>query len=60
MNKQVMIDDNLIELVKSVRNRCKIFLIICEHPEASNLSATLLEDMGSDMQEILEYCVEAK
>ena len=57
MNKELKIDENLIELVKSIRNRAVAFLIIYECKEASIIGATLLEDMAKDCQEVLEYCV---
>lgn len=56
MNKAVTIDENLIGLVKSIKNRAEIFLIICADSEAPNLVATLLEDMFADVQEIITYC----
>ena len=67
---KVKIDKNLIELVKSVKNRADIFLILCGqkdpqqlsntlHPDAERVSATLLEDMFEDCQTIIQdYCKE--
>ncbi len=60
MSKQVNIDDNLIELVKSIRNRCTIFLYLEAHipPEKlSEIIATNLEDMYVDCQQVMmDYC----
>lgn len=56
--KIIEVDTNLVELVKSIRNRCLIFLILLERPEAPGLVATLLEDIYQDAQEIIDdYCV---
>lgn len=52
-------DEEPKELVKSIENRCAIFLIICDMPHARKLLPTLLEDLYVDSQSImLDYCVE--
>ena len=52
-------EDTLKELVKSIRNRCDIFLIIYELPHAQKLLPTLLEDLYADAQQIIwDYCLE--
>jgi len=57
MNKAVTIDDNLIELMKSITNRCVIFELIKDEPLAGDVVATLVEDMFADCQEVIKYCV---
>ena len=51
-------DEELKELVKSIRNRTEIFLLICDLPHAQKLLATLLEDLFQDAQTIIDkHCV---
>ena len=51
--------DELVELVKAIRNRCNIFLLIASTPCTSHLWPTLLEDLGEDAIEVLEsFCVD--
>ncbi len=58
MDKTIKVDANLLELVKSIKNRAEIFELICESPLAQYVSATLLEDLFVDAQTIVhEYCV---
>ena len=48
----------LVELLESIRNRCDAALLLIKH-DATNLLATLLEDIHEDSQTIIdEYCVE--
>ena len=49
------------ELMKAIRNRCDIYMLICENPVADHLLPTLLEDMHEDSQAIIDgYCTEEK
>ena len=49
----------LTELVKSIKNRCDIYLSIREIPELQAQLYTILEDLCEDAQTILdEYCTE--
>ena len=49
--------EELTELIKSIKNRCDIYLLIC-HSGAEHLLPTLLEDLYVDAQQIIdEYCV---
>lgn len=58
LNKNFVVNDELIELMKSIQNRCVIFLAICEFGDISHTLPTLLEDMIEDCQEMAEkYCV---
>lgn len=58
LNKNLVVDDELIELIRSINNRCVIFLAICEFGDISYTLPTILEDMYEDCQEIAEkYCV---
>ena len=48
----------LTELVRQIRNRCDIYLIL-QQANAQHLQATLLEDLYTDAQTIMdEYCIE--
>ena len=50
--------NELKELVKSIRNRCDIFLYICDSPECQHLLPTLLEDLYVDAQQIIDnFCI---
>jgi len=50
---------NIIELVKAIRNRCDIFLLLCDNDIAAHLFPALLEDLYQDAQDIIdEYCTE--
>ena len=50
----------LKELVKSIRNRCEIFLLIA-YQDNAGLFPTILEDLYVDAQKIIdEYCVEVE
>ncbi len=49
----------LTELVRAIRNRCDIYMLACDNPEAHRLLPTLLEDLYDDAQTIIdEYCIE--
>jgi len=48
------IDNDLIERVKSMRNRCEAILILAAYGTMPDVVHTLLEDMGYSMQLILE------
>lgn len=46
-------------LIKSIRNRCDIYLLIYDNEKAEPLLPTLLEDLHCDSQTINDgYCVE--
>ena len=50
---------DLIERVKSMRNRCEAILVLAAYGTMPDVVHTLLEDMGYSMQLILEtYCAE--
>jgi len=61
-----MIDEDLVELVKSIKNRCIIFLNIYNLPLCTTVDVvdstclcTLLEDLYTDAQTIIhDYCKE--
>jgi hypothetical protein len=48
----------LTELIKTIRNRCNIYLMIHDRDEAEGVLPTVLEDICSDAQVIFETCVE--
>ena len=51
--------DELVELIKAIRNRCNIFLAAYPLLRNDHLWATLLEDLGEDAQDVLElYCID--
>ena len=53
--------DDVTEIVKSIRNRCDIYILIKDNPMANHLLPTLLEDLHSDSQAIIEgFCVDEK
>ena len=55
----VKIDTGLIERVKAIRNQCDMFLMLQGIIGADHIIATLLEDLHSRSQLIIdEYCVE--
>ena len=55
----IVIDDGLVERVKSIRNQCDMFLMLCNLNDADRVIATLLEDLHARSQLILdEYCTE--
>jgi len=50
--------NEVTELIKAIRNRCRIYLEVCERGYDDCLP-TLLEDIHEDSQAIIdEYCVE--
>ena len=53
-----VIDDRLIDLVKSIRNRCDVVLTLVEHYGTESLIPTVLEDLYFGTQTMAElYCV---
>jgi hypothetical protein len=51
-------DAELVELIKSIYNRCVIFLAIYENVNLRHTIPTLLEDLYADAQVLaLNYCV---
>ena len=53
-----VIDDELTELIKAVRNRCDVVLTLIEHYGTERLIPTVLEDLYTDAQTIVDnYCV---
>jgi hypothetical protein len=49
------------ELIKAIRNRCDIYMLICDNAIADHLLPTLLEDLHLDSQDIIDgYCTEKK
>ena len=59
-------DKELTELIKSIRNRCDIYILITnisslsheERADVEHLLPTLLEDLFTDAQEIIDnYCI---
>jgi len=53
-------DNELKELIKSIKNRCLIFELICQVDAvgAEKLLPTLLKDLYQDAQEIVDnYCI---
>ncbi len=51
-------DEEQKELVKSIKNRCEIFLLICEDSNTKHLWATLCEDIFQDAQSLIfGYCI---
>jgi hypothetical protein len=51
--------NEVTELIKAIRNRCDIYMLICDNPIADHLLPTLLEDLHYDSQAIIDgYCVE--
>ena len=51
-------DEEQRELVKSIKNRCEIFLLICEDSNTKHLWATLCEDIYVDSQAIIDnFCI---
>lgn len=51
-------DEHLVELVRQVKNRCDLFLYVCNIPDLKHTLATILEDMHEDSQAIMhDYCV---
>lgn len=54
-----MVDDDLMELVKSIKNHCDIFLQIAQQPQLMHTIYTILEDLCQDAQRIItDYCEE--
>lgn len=52
------VDAWLIELIKSIRNRCDIVLAIQGFDDLQHCIPTALEDLYEDAQEIMdEYCI---
>jgi len=55
----VTIDAGLVERIKSIRNQCDMFLMLCGSNDADRVIATLLEDLHYRSQLILDdYCIE--
>ena len=55
----VTIDAGLVERIKSIRNQCAMFLMLCSFNDADRVIATLLEDLHYRSQLIMdEYCKE--
>ena len=53
-----VVDDRLIDLVKSIRNRCDVVLTLVEHYGTESLIPTVLEDLYFGTQTMAElYCV---
>ena len=53
-----MIDDELAEIIKAIRNRCDVVLTLIEHYGTEHLIPTVLEDLYTDAQTIVDdYCV---
>ena len=49
----------ITEVIKAIRNRCDIYMLICDNPVADHLLPTLLEDLHTDSQNIIDgYCIE--
>ena len=47
------------ELIKQIRNRCDLYILVCQNPIADHLLPTLLEDVHEDSQAIIDgFCVE--
>lgn len=59
-----IMDTQLFELVKSIRNRCEVLLLLSvAYPEGEikNIIPTILEDIHEDSQEIIErYCIDGQ
>ena len=53
-------DKELItELIRQIRNRCDIYMLIKDDPNAGYLLPTLLEDIHEDSQAIIDgFCIE--
>ena len=57
-NWEMYMEDEQKELIKSIRNRCEIFLLICDQPNTEHLFPTLCEDLHFDSQTIIDnYCI---
>ena len=55
---EFMIDDELTEIIKAIRNRCDVVLTLIEHYGTEHLIPTVLEDLYTDAQTIVDnYCV---
>ena len=55
----IVIDKGLVERIKSIRNQCDMFLMLCGSNDADRVIATLLEDLHYRSQLIMdEYCKE--
>ena len=55
---EFMIDDELAEIIKAIRNRCDVVLTLIEHYGTEHLIPTVLEDLYTDAQTIVDdYCV---
>ena len=53
-----VIDDELAEIIKAIRNRCDVVLTLIEHYGTERLIPTVLEDLYTDAQTIVDdYCV---
>lgn len=51
--------DELVELIRAIRNRCDIFLALYSVPNSKKWWATLLEDLCEDSQDVLKfYCID--
>jgi len=48
----------MVELVKSIRNRCDVLLAISGLDDLSTSVPTLIEDLYSDAYDLAEYCIE--
>ena len=46
----------ITEVIKAIRNRCDIYMLICDNPVADHLLPTLLEDLHTDSQNIIDGC----
>lgn len=56
-----MIDEKLIERIKSTRNRCDVVLVLSEMKDTGHLVQTILEDLCGAVQVITEeHCIEEK
>jgi hypothetical protein len=54
-----MTKEEVTERIKSIRNRCDIYMLICDNALADHLLPTLFEDLHWDSQVIIdEYCIE--
>ena len=61
MSREVEVDERLVDLVKSIHNRCDLFLATYDFGDLAHAIPTLLEDIHYNSQAIQEdYCIDKK